>query len=207
MPLAPYDEETFIAFTDISGFKEMMRSGDKAAQAMNSFYNAGYAALEQENNVNGLFVSDCAILFSLSGSTEVRLDSLLSVLKNINRTLLPNGIMLTSSIAWGHFSYHDRIEFPGIGKQPIFGNGYLAAFLDNEIGSPRIQPGQCRIVKKGLGSIINVPQFNLLEETAKHFQYFWNVDSPEEIGNFKARYHDSYNLKYAGMLSVLRMSG
>lgn len=147
MPIAPYDEETFVAFTDISGFREMMRSGDRAVQSMNSFYNAGYAALGQEQNVNGLFVSDCAILFSLTGAREARLESLLSVIKSINRALLPDSVMLTSSIAWGHFSYHDRIEFPGIGKQPIFGNGYLTAFLDNEIGSPKIQPVQCRIVK------------------------------------------------------------
>lgn len=207
MPLTPYDEKTFVAFTDISGFKEMMRSGDRAARAINLFYKAGYTALDQEQNVNGLFVSDCAILYSLTGSLDARLDSLLRMLKSINRALLQDRVMLTSSIAWGHFSYHDRIDFPGIDKQPIFGNGYLAAFLDNEVGSPRIQPGQCRIVKKGLGSIDNVSQFTMLEESAKHFQYFWNLDFPEEIDNFKSRYRDSYNLKYAGMLSALSSNG
>jgi len=30
------------------------------------------------------------------------------------------------------------------------------------------------------------------------------VENPEEIEDFKKRYNDSYNLKYAGMLKALR---
>lgn len=207
MPLEHYDEETFVAFTDISGFKEMMKAGDRAIQAMDHFYQAGYYILEVEPNVNGLFISDCAILFSKSGSIEHRLTSLLRVIKEINRSLLQVGVMLTTSIAWGHFSYHDRIEFRGINKQPIYGNGYLAAFLDNETSTPRIQPGQCRILKKGLSDIHEISELKFMKETTKHLYYYWNVDTPDQIESFDLRYRDTYNLKYSGMLTALRTNG
>ena len=58
--------------------------------------------------------------------------------------------MLTTSIAYGKFRYQERIEFEGIEKNPIYGNAYISAFLDNENGKPKIQPGQCRIIKENL---------------------------------------------------------
>ena len=48
---------TFVAFVDISGFKEMMKGGDKqASNALKAFYQTGYNALNaQREVVNGLF--------------------------------------------------------------------------------------------------------------------------------------------------------
>lgn len=203
MPLEPFDDNTFVAFTDISGFKEMMKSDKRAVHAMDRFYNAGFNALRREQNVNGLFISDCGILFTRNGSKQEQLESLLRVLKELNCALLTDKIMLTSSVAWGHFSYHERIEFNGIDKQPVYGNGYLSAFLDNEGGAPKIQPGQCRIVKRNLNGLPNVSQANFFEETATHHYYYWNVETPDQIARFKERYKDSYSLKYSGMLSAL----
>ena len=117
--------------------------------------------------------------------------------------------MLTTSIAWGNFSYHNRIEFPGINKQPIYGNAYVSAFLDNETGSPRLQPGQCRIIKQGLPTEV-IPffaQHSLIEGAKSHHHYYWMVEKTEEIQEFKNRYQNSYNLKYAGMLNAIMVPG
>jgi hypothetical protein len=204
VPLQPINEDTFVAFTDISGFKEMMKDGDRASKAMGRLYSSGYDALLDNPAVNGLFISDCGVLFSRTGDPDQKLSAMLQVVKRINESLLRHGIMLTTSIAWGHFSYHDRIEFDGIEKNPIYGSGYLAAFMDNEMGKPRIQPGECRILKKSMDELTRVVQMPYLQENATHYQYFWNVRSSDEIAEFKRRYKDSYSLKYAGMLSALR---
>lgn len=204
MPILDYDGDSFVAFVDISGFKEMMRSGERrAVNAIDCFYTAGFNALEPEPTINGFFVSDCGILFSRQGDEGPQLEGLLRVVKQLNRSLLAHDLMLTTSIARGHFKYHNRIEFPGINKQPIFGNAYLAAFLDNEGGKPRIQPGQCRILAP-TGNIPQIAQSPFLERTANHYYFYWSVERPNDIPQFKQRYQDSYNRKYSGMLSALR---
>lgn len=204
MPIQPINEETFVAFTDISGFKEMMKNGDSATKAMGHLYSTGYNALMDVPRVNGLFISDCGVLFARDGDQGQRLSALLDVVKSINESLLREGVMLTTSIAWGHFSYHERIEFTGIEKNPVYGNGYLSAYMDNELGKPKLQPGECRIVKKGLGPLPEISQTPYLQESTAHYQYFWNVALPHQIAEFKRSYKDSYSLKYAGMLAALR---
>jgi len=204
VPIHPFNEDTFVAFTDISGFKEMMKNGDSATKAMGHLYSAGYNALLDTPAVNGLFISDCGVLFAREGDQSEKLSALLGVVKLINVSLLREGVMMTTSIAWGNFSYHERIEFTGIEKNPIYGNGYLSAFIDNEMGKPKLQPGECRIVKKTLAQLPPVAQAPYIEESNSHYQYFWNVASPTQIAEFKRRYKDSYSLKYAGMLAALR---
>jgi len=67
MPLQNYEGTTFVAFTDISGFREMMRDRKKAVLALDKFYQAGYDILRNQTanayRVDGLFVSDCGVLF------------------------------------------------------------------------------------------------------------------------------------------------
>ncbi len=204
MPLQSFNADTFVAFTDISGFKEMMKDGDRAVKAMSHLYSAGYTELSLAQTVNGLFISDCGILFVREGTQAQKLSLILQVVKKINQILLKQGVMLTTSIAWGHFSYDERIEFTGIEKNPIYGNGYLAAFMDNQAGKPKVQPGECRIVKKTISSLPQTDHAGFIEETSTHFQYFWNVSGQQQIAQFKRSYKNSYNLKYAGMLAALR---
>lgn len=209
MAVSNFNGDTFVAFTDISGFKEMMKGdGQKAIRALDKLNRAGYAALQRKPEINGFFVSDCGILFvkDNSLSKHEKLSVMLEVVEDINRSLLDDDIMLTTSIAYGKFSYHSRIEFDGIEKNPIYGNAYVAAFLDNETGKPIIQPGQCRIV-------LDQNDHNLIEvndrllETTKHLDFYWMVDKFEQIEGFKSQYNDSYQLKYRGMLSALKNNG
>ena len=66
MPLNNYDGNTFVAFLDISGFKELMRNEKKAWNALDKLYQYGYEILGNQNNecrVEGIFISDCGVLF------------------------------------------------------------------------------------------------------------------------------------------------
>ncbi len=64
-----YNRTTLVLFTDISGFKKMMRKDSKVAyQKMRVFYHIGYMSLFGHNQfkpfVEGFFLSDCGILFA-----------------------------------------------------------------------------------------------------------------------------------------------
>lgn len=204
MPVPDFNGETFVAFSDISGFKEMMKNQEKAVKAIDRFYSSGYSVLRQNKGVHGMFISDCAILFVHSNDAhEYKLKKILSVIEQLNRELLPHEIMLTSSVAYGQFSYHQRLEFPGIEKNPIYGNAYVAAFLDNETGQPKIQPGQCRIIRRGLPDL-DVKNFDKVEVSDKHWNYYWMINNMANAQAFNNLYKDAYQQKYRGMYDALR---
>lgn len=206
MPIENYNGNTFVAFTDISGFKVLMKNDQDALKAIRHFYQAGYDALMNRPNVQGFFVSDCGVLFSRTGTTENKLIDLLQVIQDINRRMLTRDYMLTTSIAYGYFNYQDKIEFEGIDKNPIYGGAYLKAYLDNETGSPKIQPGQCRIVKDGIppNALIDINQLIDKGSRHKHLNYYWNVNNENQITEFEREYSNTYSLKYAGMLKALK---
>lgn len=205
MPVQDFHGNTFVAFTDISGFKEMMKNKKQAVRALDRLNQAGFDVLQQNNDINGFFISDCGILFvrNINRSMGEQLLSLLEVVENINRRLLTDNIMLTTSIAYGPFSYQQRIEFEGIEKNPIYGNAYVAAFLDNENGKPKIQPGQCRILENE-NYPFAYPLPPRLIKKGKHYYFYWMVDHENEIEQFENDYKDTYKLKYQGMLSALK---
>ena len=223
MPINNYNGDTFVAFLDISGFKELMRNEKKAWKALDRLYQYGYEILRNQNNecrVEGIFISDSGVLFVRRNNRIIPkisdgLISLLMILKRINERMRGNDFMLTTSIAYGEFRYQERIEFRGIEKNPIYGNAYISAFLDNENGKPKIQPGQCRIVEENLPSDItrsieqsqNNDIFGMIrkrEGDNKHYYYYWMVNDSHEIERFEQNYKDAYTLKYAGMLKALK---
>ncbi len=206
MPIANFNGDTFVAFTDISGFKELMKNDKNALESIKHFYQSGYDVLQDVGNVEGFFVSDCGILFARNGSIEDKLRNILLAVERINKLMLSKNYMLTTSIAYGHFNYQGKIEFQGIEKNPIYGGAYVKAFLDNETGRPKLQPGQCRVCKDGLPNI-DISQFEKLLEIGrnpKHYNYYWNVETEAEIENFEQQYKDSYSLKYLGMINALK---
>lgn len=209
MPVQNYSGQTFVAFLDISGFKELMKDDRKALEALKRLYQSGYDALRDADGVEGFFVSDSGILFVRTGTSHERLRKILSVIKAINRQMLQGEYMLTTSIAYGHFDYHDKLEFDGIEKNPIYGYAYVQAFLDNETGKPKIQPGQCRLVLRNSPIDIDFQHqdFELLKQKGndnKHRYFYWNVNHLDEIEDFEEQYNDSYKLKYTGMLRALK---
>jgi hypothetical protein len=170
MPIQQFLGNTFVAFMDIAGFKSMMGDGQRAPLALDAFNKAGFSALRDHRNdaarVDGFFISDCGVLF-VRGEQEAattRLESICQVVREIHQRTFEKAVQLTTSLAWGEFSYHERIEFPGIEKNPIYGTAYVAAFADNEGSSPRLYPSACRLRRDGR------PQDILDFCTSKHGQ-------------------------------------
>lgn len=196
-----------------------MMSSNKAPKALDNFYQIGYDVLnEAENNhIKGLFVSDCGILYydtnSGNDSKNQQLISLLNIIQKINRKALQKDLMLTSSIAYGDFTVQERIETRRIGKAHIIGNAYIAAYLDNENGNPKIRPGQCRIIKNDETEMIiedikqtdNISEYIRQKQTrSKHYYYYWMVDNINDISTFDAKYKESEECVYAGMKCSLK---
>jgi len=189
MAVPAFHGNTFVAFTDISGFKAMMNDGERAVLALDAFYQSGYSVLRQERQranhrpmVHGFFVSDCAVLFVTDPNLSPldRFQVLCSVLQQIHRRTFQKAIQLTTSIAWGQFDYEERIEFLGINKDAIYGGAYVDAFMDNEHTLPKLYPNECRLLRKDLP--VEVERFCVekigpvgqhIRQTQAHFYYEW----------------------------------
>jgi hypothetical protein len=168
------EQNTFVAYIDISGFKSYLDQG-LGRIVLDDFYNSGSKVVREnnirasnsslKNHIQGILISDCAILWitdppNLENEWTKMLLNMLSVIRNYNIEMLRMNHLLTCSIAYGRCDYEPRIETDDIRKNSIFGQGYVRAFTDNEYVLPKIQPSQCRIVTEGLP---NYP--NLLAET------------------------------------------
>ena len=202
MAVKNFSGKTFVAFVDISGFKVMM-SEDKsrAAEALDKFYQIGYEVLQSYHKVSGIFISDCGVLFvSQTTSINEQLNTILEVVKNINQRMLYENFMLTTNIAYGDFSYQDRVEFNGISKNLLFGNAYLDAYSDN-ISKPKMEPGMCRILSKNIKDTSFLDSNQFLMRKKEHYYFYWNVNIPEQIEAFEKNYR---NAKYDGILQSLK---
>ena len=207
-------KDTFLAFTDISGFKSLMKEG-RGPKALDIFFNEAYHLLKNDvqHHFDGIFMSDCGILFARNDlhpnltNTEL-LDELLHIIKELNLLMLRSGYMLTTSIAYGEFEYIDRIVLKNMDKVYIHGNAYLDAYLDNSDGGVlKIKPGYCRILKEGLpkdvqdrfnesvsNGMSNVDSFEMVRPRNgddKHYYYYWMRESPYQIKEFEKKYSDS----------------
>jgi len=222
MIINDFEGETYVAYLDISGFKELMKVDKKAWFALDKLYQFGYHFLKKYKDIiASIFISDCGILFIQENHPNIeRLKLLLEVIRDINKKMLERDFMLTTSIGFGKFKYQERIEFKGINKNPIYGDAYISSYFDNEKGKPKIEPGQCRMIIKNLPEEIinfldhpntNIQSMNnVLHLISKrkndntHYYFYWMRDNRIEINNFEKRYRNSYNLKYDGFLNALK---
>jgi hypothetical protein len=155
MAVNTFHGSTFVAFTDIAGFTSMMEDGQRGPAALDAFYRIGFSVLDSNNSneglVEGFFVSDCGVLFVQGHTAPLsKLDSLCRVVQQIHQRTFEQAIQLTTSIAWGQFDYEERIQFPGITKNLFHGSAYMDASADNENGSPKLYPSECRLRRTGL---------------------------------------------------------
>lgn len=215
MPINNFDGNTFVAFTDICGFKLLMSNRKKAIKALQHFYQTGFDIIQNQLNntpiVEGFFISDCAVLFVRDGldNHSIALKKLLKAVEELNNKMLEKDLILTTSICFGYFKYEGKFEISGTEKNQIFGDAYVEVFLDNEVGKPKIRPGECRILIKNIPEGIENTfstdhDFNRLIKKGNHYYFYWMVNSANEIDDFIRRYNDVYNLQFQGMIKALK---
>jgi hypothetical protein len=215
MPVNNFDGDTFVAFIDISGFKSLMLNREKAITALRQFYQTGFDLIHEQANdyvkTEGFFISDCAVLFvrNVFDNYDIALEKLLNVIEKLNRKMLDCDLMLTTSICYGYLNYEGKFEISGTEKNQIFGDAYVEAFLNNEVGKPKLKPGECRIIANNLPDVVkrslsSIFTFERIREKSKHFYFYWMVNTADDINDFTQRFNDSYNLQYRGMLEALK---
>lgn len=60
MPLNNFSGETYVAFSDLNGFKEVMRNHERAAKALDRLYNSAYElkTKHEYSKIRTLAISD-----------------------------------------------------------------------------------------------------------------------------------------------------
>lgn len=185
MPNTNFNGKTFVAFIDISGFKNMMKQ-QQAGQALTEFYSIGYRVLSENPNIGGVFISDCGILYhsNIDINIEDKLIQILDVVKIINTKMIEKNYLLTTSIAYGDFEYRNKIELENMAKNSFHGNAYLDAYLDNEKSTPKLKAGECRILISDDIIELNLNEQNI-KKTSKYFYYYWMLKQEQSIEEYE----------------------
>jgi len=228
MGIINFEGETYVAFVDIYGFKHFMRDKDRIDEVVYEFYDCGYTILKSQNldtnepsPIQGIFVSDCGILFVSRDHQNLSLmekshslNHLLNVVKDMNIHMIEHDVILTTSIAYGSLSCSEKAEFRGISKNPFYGDAYLNAFMDNEDPQVKIKPGECRIVKKNLPndliteeSKLNWDNFALLRKKRNdglRVYFYWMVNEKSKITEFNKVYSKFEAERYKKMAELIK---
>ncbi len=233
MALKNCNGKAFVAFVDISGFKSMLQKDpNDAHKALCRFFQTGYDLLDKYKNewlndqvesnypkLQGMFISDCAILITSFYSNEVNtedkivhLQILLEAVRKLNKEMLKSDYMLTTSIAFGDFRYENRLEFDTIEKNLLIGNAYVDAFLDSEDKNYKLKPGQCRIVCGNNTELRDLDfskissDFIFSEEVnnKKHRYFYWNLQNTNQIIKFENKYKKADDKVYEAELKALK---
>lgn len=211
--------DRFVAFIDISGFKELMNhENDDALNVLRKFYEIGYWNLKPderkyEDEIRGIFVSDSGIIWTKNVVTEDdmkrKLNLFLKAVQDINKNVLDDDVMkkqqirLKTSIAFGDFNFVETTDHKLIGKNLIYGKAYLKAFKDN---SSRLDPGLCRIVidksfpldlKKIIddGNVSN-GLLSFIKKRGLKYYFFWNCKDVKKIDTFWKEFQSAKKIVY-----------
>jgi hypothetical protein len=196
MPLKYFNSKTFVAFIDISGFKKKLQSNkNEAINTLKNFFNAGYKSLKDNQNISGIFVSDCGILYSKKedGNPRNKLEELLNAVKAININSIQYNIMLTTNIAYGDFLYQSRRELNNLKKNLLTGNAYVNAYLDS---SKMKKVTHCRIVDNDIPNNLDIMTLKnyIIEKENKYYYYYWQLNNPNDLFEFKKEFKDRNKL-------------
>jgi hypothetical protein len=135
------------------------------------------------------------------------------VVKNLNIEMLNENFLLTTSIAYDKFIYTNMDDYDGILKNPVYGEAYLKAYLDNVKENPKLKPGECRILRRKFP--MNIEQtiqhntdsyelFKLLETNRNYYYFHWMLDNSDDIETFKKDYVKAYDSRYSEIKNLLR---
>jgi hypothetical protein len=186
-PELHFNGTAYVAFSDLCGFKRMMKERQNAYAALNHLFNSTYELLNNNHSVKALAVSDCVI----SWANNQRLQSITDFTAQLHRRMIAQGYLMKTTIAYGDFEYQDRIKLPNLGKEMIRGGAYLTAFIRNE----KLEAGRIVLVE-------NDPQPDILqneplwEKTGNRWEYFWSANSAADIQRIKSARKEANNAKY-----------
>ncbi len=226
MSVPTYEGNTFVGYLDISGFKQMMGNEKQLKSVMDKFYRTMYGAVHEANSttkltkMNVIAVSDSAILFLNNGRRRdvdelLGLRKMLQVVQNVNLEFINHDFpfMTTCSISYGDFSYQDKKDWRHIRKNCMKGTAYVEAFLDSRLEKPKIKPGECRLLKRGLSAgfkelirtgLARNNRLQMLYSTRDYYYFYWMLAKEKSIRTFRKQYSETLDHIYDGLKELLR---
>ncbi len=123
----------YVAFLDILGFKEKLRTLNQygAQKYIEDFSSTIYDVWckKPRNLINGYIVSDSVIIYSSSISIEA-LQQMIMIIDDIcKEEFKNNSILVRGAIAKGEFNKLEARELPSLGKGLVVGQAYVDAYL------------------------------------------------------------------------------
>jgi hypothetical protein len=210
-----YQGTTFVAFLDISGFKQMMNNKEKVYSVLQKFYGSLFDQVGNFNlgdvsiKVNVVAVSDSAIIFLSKGQNENvpqndGLPIILRFISTVNQAFANHNnhpFLTVCSVAYGDFTFYNWRERDRLSKNCLKGDAYLKAYLDTENEVDKLKPGQCRIIKKGLTIDLTTTNF-ALRKKKEYFYYYWRLSDTKNIKSFDNRYEEIYDKLYSDLIRL-----
>jgi len=124
--------------------------------------------------------------------------------------------MTTCSIAYGNFEYQDRKDWRHVRKNCMSGQAYIDAYLDGMLEDSRIRPGQCRLLRRGLGpELLQIfgtiearkhEYLNLLNRSGGYYYFYWMLKDESQIHRFKKEYNQKFDHMYDNLIELLQNS-
>ena len=133
-----FNSKTYVAFSDLCGFKQMMNENrKKAVKALDCLYESVYdiqnaKAILLRTHVDAIAVSDCVV----SWATDEQLDTIVAFLGWFHSRMIKKGFLLRTTIAYDAFRYQRRLQLRNLQKAYIEGGAYISAYLGNDNAEP-----------------------------------------------------------------------
>ena len=181
-PRLSFNDWTYVAYSDLCGFKKMMENREGAYEALNCLFSSTCELLRTRLSVKGLAVSDCVIAWA----NDKELLSIVDFARALHKKMIRKRYLMRTTIAYGQFEFQDRIKLANLDKQMIWGGAYLAAYL----GNGNAKPGSIALLDEQ-----NVPDAATLprdwrweRRTGKKGrlqEYYWAANNPGNIREIK----------------------
>jgi len=181
-PSLSFNDETYVAFSDLCGFKAMMENREEAYKGLDYLFKNVYGLLRDKQSIKGLAVSDCVI----SWATDKRLQSVVDFVGALHKKMIHKRYLMRTTIAYGQFEFQDRIQLANLSKQMIWGGAYLAAYLVND----KVSPGSIVFLNEQNASDTETSccDWRWKRRSSKNgtlHEYYWAVNSCEDIHRIK----------------------
>lgn len=208
-PNLEFEGSTYVAFSDLSGFKKMLEDADKAYDALDNLYNIAYDLFgsNEGRSIVGVACSDCVVSWIKQSRDEQNRDALpelLTFLKLFHERMLEKDYLLTSTIAWGLFKYERRIRLENFEKQLFYGKQYVKAYLANSL----VDTGAIVLLKDGCEVNPNehteIRTFLQKYKEPAGWEYFWSASNPRDIKRVKKERLKAKDLRFERLKEVYR---
>lgn len=182
-----FEGDTYVAFSDLCGFKKMMKDRNIAYEALDFLFNTVYRLQRGNNNISALAVSDCVISWAaIREHKHAQLREIIHFAENLHRELARGRYLMKTTISYGDFRYEDRIQLSNLQKSLIMGGAYIDALLKNS----KAKVGSIILLNEESDQEL-ISRLNIYEpwkwgKRKYGWEYFWPVYSREDIGRLKS---------------------